>query len=394
MLRWADGFDWMDDGANGSPFLKYPGSFAPFVQVAAEEGHYAQGGLHLINGEMNFTKFFSNNDTWFSGFDLRPRQSLRTDFNTLFFRFESTNAAGTVIAVRYNPSAQLEIMKGGSGTNSAPGTLVATVTAVTLQVDVWVYWEFSVHQNGALSTFQVHANDVLVLDMGPSGVDGPLDLTDLGLINNVTFRWEASFGPEWDHYYICDNQGSFNNTRLGPIRIQSTIMAEDIVVGLTRNTGASDASCINELLWPPGVFPLGSPDGDQTYLTGSSTFDLWRASPFDCIAKILAVALNADFKGLTTDQLAFLFKVGAVQTTIGSKSPTTNNVYEVLQVIQEDSLVNPGVVWVDGEINSNYWGLSPSAGRISQFVIEKVLTLRSVPYTCGTSPGVGQSYSF
>lgn len=392
MLRFADGFDWMDDGANGSPYLKYPGSLATFVQVAAEDGHYGQGGLHLVNGDMNFTRFFTNNATWFAGIDLRPRQLLRTDYNTLWFRFEHDNAGGTVIAVRYNPSAQLEIMVGGSGTNGSPGTLVGTVLAPVLQVDVWVYWEFSVTQAGVNSTFQVHANDVLVLDMGPTAPDGPIDLSGLGAINATTFRWEASFGPEVDHYYVCDDQGTFNNTRLGPIRIQSTIMASDFVVGLTRNTGLSDASCINELRWPPGVFPLGSPDGDQTYLTGLNTFDLWVPSPFQCIAKILAVALNADFKALTTDQLAFLFKTGTVPTTIGSKSPTVNNAYQVLQQIQEDSLVNPGLVWVDGEINNNYWGLSPSDGHISQFVIEKILTLRNVPFTCGTVSA--QSYSF
>lgn len=393
MIRWADGFDWFDDGANGSPSIKYPNSLATFQQVAAQDGHYGQGGLRLINGNMNFTRFFTNNDTWFAGIDFRPRDLIRTDYNTLWFRFEHTNAAGTVIAVRYNPSAKLEILIGGNGTNASPGTLVGTVNSIILQVDVWVYWEFSVHQNGANSTFQVHADDVLVLDLGPTGADGPIDLTGLGLINNATFRWEAAFGPEFDHYYVCDNQGTVNNTRLGPIRIVSTIPASDSVVGLTRNTGGSDAACVNELRWSPGTFPLGAPDGDQTYLTGLNTFDLWTLSPFSCIGKILAVALNADFKALTTDQLAFLFKTGSVQTTIASKSPVANNVYEVLQAIQETSLVNPGV-WTDGDINSNLWGLSPSSGRISQFVIEKVLTLRNVPYTCGSSPSSGNSYAF
>lgn len=394
LILWADGSDWFDDGTNGSPFLKYPGSFAPFVQVASEDGLYSQGGLHLINGEMNFTRTFAPHDVWNAHFAMRPRQLLGTTYNTLFFRFESGSAAGTVVAIRYNPSAQLEVMKGGSGTNSAPGTLVGTVTSVTLAVDVWVAWEFCIVQAGANSTFQVFANDVQVLDMGPTGIDGPLDLTGLGVIDRVTFRWEAAFGPEFDHYVISDDQGTFNNTRLGPVRIISTIPAADSVVGLTRNTGSSDASCVNEMRWPPGVFPLGSPDGDQTYLTGAGTFDLWTVSPFDCIAKILGVAVNADFKGSTGDTLAFLFKTGAVQTTIGTKSPTVSNAYQVLQVIQEDSLVNPGIEWVDGEINSNLWGLSPSGGKISQFVIEKIVTLRAVPYTCGTSPGGGNSYAF
>lgn len=393
-VLWSDGFDWFDNGATGSPFQKYPDATAGVAQVASEDGQFSQGGLHLINGDMNFIRTFPANTVWNAHIAMRPRQSLRTDYNTLFFRFESGSAAGTVIAIRYNPSAQLEVMKGGSGTNSAPGTLVGTVTAVTLVVDTWVSWEFCVVQAGVNSTFQVYANDVLVLDMGPSGVDGPLDLSAYGTINRVTFRWEASFGPEFDHYVVSDNQGAFNNTRLGPVRIISTVAAADSVVGLTRNTGSSDAACVNELRWPPGVFPLGSPDGDQTYLTGASTFDLWTVYPYDCIAKILAVAVNVDFKGLTADTLAFLFKVAGVTTTIGTKSPAVNNVYEVLQAIQQDSLVNPGVVWVDGEINSNLWGLSPSGGRISQFVIEKIVTLRPVPYTCGTSPGGGNSYAF
>lgn len=394
MIRWVDGMDWFSASATGSPFQKYPDATAGIAQVAAENGQFAQGGLHLINGDMNFIRTFTAHTVWNAHIAMRPRQSLRTDYNTLFFRFESVNAAGTVLAIRYNPSAQLEVMKGGSGTNSAPGTLVGTVLSPILVVDTWVSWEFCVVQAGANSTFQIYADDVLVLDMGPTGANGPLDLTGLGTINRVTFRWEASFGPEFDNYVVSDDQGTVNNTRLGPLRVVSTIMASDSFTTLTRNTGTSDASCINELLWPPGLGPgIGVPDGDQTYLTGTNTFGLWVPSPFACTAKILGLALNGCFKGLTTDQLAFLFKTGAVQTTVGTASPAANNVYEVLQVLQELSLVT-GLGWVDGEINSNLWGLSPSAGRITQYVLEKVLTLRTVPYTCGSSPQAGQSYAF
>lgn len=403
MLRWVDGFDWMDCGANGSPFMKYPGSLAPFAQVAAAPGRYGQGSLDLLNSgfdQMNFSRDVPVNTTWYSGFAMRPMRGF-SNF-VVFFRLEHNNAAGTVIALRVNPSHQVELMKGGSGTNSFPGTIVADVATPILALNTTVYWEVGVAQAGALSSVKIFADDVLVLDLGPpldgegSGADGAIDLSAYGSINRVTFRWEAlGNGYRIDDYYIGDNTGPVNNTRLGPIQIVSSIPAADVITNLTRNAGSTDAGCVSELPWSPGVSTFGAPDGDNTYLSPplGNEFDLWTISPFTCIAKILGLALNANWKALTSDQIDFLHKSGAIQTTIASKSPAANNTYEVLQAIQELS-INTGLTWVDGELNDDYWGAALSAGHLTQFVLEKILTLRSVAYTCGSSPTTGMSYAF
>lgn len=398
-LKWADGHDWMDCGTNGSPSLKYPGSLSTFQQVGAVAGRYSQGALNLINsafGEMNFTRVFTLNDTWYAGRAVNPNSPLKTDYSTLWFRMEHGGPGGTVLALRYNPSAKVELMKGGNGTESSPGTVAGTVQTPLVTAGSYNFWELCVHQNGVNSAVKIFADDVLVLDLGPpldgegTGADGNIDLSAFGLIDRVTFRWESLGGGYiQDDYYVADNQGTVNNTRLGPIRIVSTIPVADITTNLQRNTGSSDASCVEDLPWPPGTNTFGAPDGNNTYLKTivGNEQDLWTVSPYPCIAKILAVALNATVSQLHADQTSFLF--GA--TTIGSASPSVDNVYEVLQVIQETSPLT-GLGWVDGEINAGHWGVALSGGRITQYVIEKVLTLRNVPFTCGAV--AGNSYSF
>lgn len=396
MNRHKDGFDWNASTAN--PLVKYPGSLVTFIQTAAVAGRFGQGALSLINsgfGEMNFTKVLGVGNYWFVGMAIAPHTTLKTDYSTLFFKMHT--AGGGVLSFRYNPSFQLEVLIGGSGNELHPGTVVNHVSSPLFAIGTWVYWEFCFHQAGASSSLKIFANDVLVLDLGPplngegSGADGPLDMSAVsGTVDRISFRWESLGGGYYiDDYYINDEQGTVCNGRLGPVRIVTTIPAVDEVMtgGWLRNTGSSDFSAVHEMPYSPGSAPFGAPDNDSTYLAVDNPFayTLWKLSPFACTAKILSVSWNAVYKGLGS--LTFLYNMTppGLPVTLGSKSPTVTNAYENLQITSDVSLTTEDT-WVDGELNDAWFGASAdvAGSRLTQFYVEKMITLRNVPFSCGS----------
>ncbi len=215
-------------------------------------------------------------------------------------------------------------------------------------------------------------------------------LTVLSISETIKSTAESFGVPGYliDDYYVADDQGALNNTRLGPCRIMSGPPTGDAFLdgGWVRNTGASDSFCVSEF-----VNSLhGAPDYDFTYLDGTaSCADLFNVATMACVGRILGVGLNGVFRGAPPASTALLCKpipaMGAAISIGGGSPPGNGTDWEVLQGISETDLATGGNNWTDGDIGRAWWGagLSSGSAHFTQLYLEKLVSLRAVSFDCG-----------
>ena len=80
----------------------------------------------------------------------------------------------------------------------------------------------------------------------------------------VYFAYPAGVHSNYiDDLWICNDQGTINNTYLGDMLAKFTNPTSDDSVQWTKNTGADNHSAVDD--------PVGSPDGDTTYIADGTS---------------------------------------------------------------------------------------------------------------------------
>ncbi len=321
---------------------------------------------------------------------------------SLFMRWESQASVavsidrfapndGTQLSVSQTATGTWEFHTGGRGTSSLPGTFIGA-SPFAFQPQTWYYVELDV-QFGVGGYIKMYVDDVLVysatsLTVGHTNPD------------RWTWRWE-SFGVDgltMDDLYIA-------NEVLGPCRVTSTWPAGPGPLNQWARTG----------VW----FPLATPsnweavsdhwithgppthDSDASYISATHTGhlrDYFTMTPFPCYGRILAVALNAAGRnGLTINAPGVDLILRAKPTDPTETVLAAGQLWRAdlaYGIVQAISLENPatGSTWIDKAVNGAFWGVR-SAGvgtsRVTQVFLEKLVTLRDVPFNCGQS-----SYAF
>ena len=114
---------------------------------------------------------------------------------------------------------------------------------------------------------------------------------------------------------------------------------------------------------------------------------------FDCYGLILGVAWNACLEepsSLGQSLMVIPNPSNGTSFNLGPGQLATTPSYTVVQAVCE---VRPdtGALWTDPVLTDSWWGIQNSAGfpRVTQLVLEKITSTRSVPYNCGQG-----SYSY
>jgi len=155
----------------------------------------------------------------------------------------------------YERSGYLEATRG----DPSSGTVIGTGTH-TLAPNVWYFIEPGVYVDSSAGTFQVYVNGVLDIDVSGANTQALAgDSSDTVLLGDTTPRY--GFSMSVGQVYVCDAQGSVNNTFLGDCRVIAQVPTGDGThTDWTPKTGVSQYAMVDEI----------PPDGDTSYVASAT----------------------------------------------------------------------------------------------------------------------------
>ena len=288
---------------------------------------------------------------------------------------------GVAFSVESELDGSLAVLLGGTGNTGSGTQLGRTGLTPTIVVGEWLgFLELVVTGISNISTaWALYLDDVLLIS-GNVNTLGYSAFSSFNLCNQTVGG--ASFnGSQFDNVYAADS-------RLGPCRVTTMLPAADIS-GLWLPTPGPTKY---QMVYDSQGDPNGYPDGDASYIAPPSLnapqwFTL-QNSP--CYGLNLAVVLNICFRCTSG--------AGSCEALVLQMSSVNNmgtlflgGPYHTLQAIAQASFAT-GNNFTDAEINGSYWGVSTTGSmdlRVTQMFLEKVVSLRNVPFNCGAG-----SYSF
>ncbi len=267
----------------------------------------------------------------------------------------------------------LTVSSGQYGTSFDPGTVLwNSAGAFTVSFNTWYFLELQV--DTGTGTWALYVDDVL-LQNGFFGFPPNID--------RISTRSESFEVHDVANFYVTDGD------RLGPVR----------VIGFPPNFGSTHQ-------WAPLVAPnlsqvqefgnrvgKNTPDDNQSYVeaTTAGVTDYYGFPAPACFGRILALALNVDASAVAgSPSVDWLIRQTGLDTNLGGSAALIGG-YTIQQGI---SMLNPvtGTFWTDADIAAALFGFSFAGSgdaRVTQFMLEKVVSLRNVPFDCGFG-----SYSF
>lgn len=348
-------------GGFGSPAIGTPGRTSPHCVSFRNTGF----GSQILQWPLPATSGYA------FGFAYRPVVALGR-VNDIFYL---QNVNGTIVTRMLTIKTRLD-----NKLDVLTGPLLNTfTTTASFALNDWHYIEVQYDVGGDV---KIYVDDVL--DTDTNVTTDPSKSPDF-----VSYAWSnlGSQGWDWDDVYVAAGTDAASLERLGPIRITSFWCRADIVTGFGRVGAGSNAGCISDR---NGVTST-APDGDSTFVQAAfPTKDLYYLAPQnDCKGRIIAVGINVVAKAPSggTPTLEVLCRGNltiASETPIGTARPLTSDY--ALTIAYRPLSVNTNAFWTDGEIESCGWGIQSGgsgAARCTMFWVDKIQSLRSVPFNCG-----------
>lgn len=280
----------------------------------------------------------------------------------------------TSLMLQQNSDGTLSLYQDGFGTAFSPGTLLYT-TSYVVSVNQWLYIELTI--NTASGSWSLFIDDVLIHTQTGLTLQAPVSQFSL-----QSFTFES---------HNVANLYVTNGERLGPCR---AIGFPPILASTNQWTPLSppNLSQISEFGNRP--FPANTPDDNSSYVEAATAglIDLYGFAAPACFGRILALALNADGSAQSgSPSIDFLIKILGTTYPSGTTQAYLGG-YGIQQGITQ---LNPvtNTFWADAEIGNSLFGFSSAGGgdlRVTQFMAEKLVSLRTVPFTCGRG---NQSYT-
>ncbi len=349
-------------------------------------------GLQFTNTgfhSTNFTKVLSGRSRWVAGFGFRPIGiGIGDSPESIFFRIEDGGATdipngenpNTQLSVLLDADSKLRFYSAGKGGNSHPGNLLYVST---MQFDPAnrVYLEIDV-TFGTSGEIHVYVDDVLLFEQ--LNVNIGQGSTVPRQPDRFTLKLEhfGTEGVRFTDLYIA-------NERLGPVRVSPWFFTAQAAAEhwIPKTPGLNVDQVKDHPIVISGNIANDTPDGDVTYIESSNPGDrdVYLPGPIACFGLNLAVAVNICAR-LTagSPSLQAVLLQGATETSVGASQPAAAN-YGILQGMIQLS-PRTGVEFTDLELQTSGWGATLSGSgtaRITAIWIEKVTSLRAVPYSCG-----------
>jgi hypothetical protein len=327
-----------------------------------------------------------------------------TGFGSQIIGLPMTGQRGNCIGYAYRPTGSLGQVNQILTVDNVVGSVVTTIFKIVTRLDHQLdfYAGPSLTKFTSAATFPIGVFKYIEVQFDVSGdtkvyVNDVLDV-DTAVTNsiskpptNMSWAWSnfGSQGYDLDDIYISSGAGAASIERLGPIRITSFYMASDVISGWGRVGASSNSAAVADR---HGV-TTDAPDGDTSFIQTAfpNIPDLYRVAPMnDCKGRILAVAINAVVKvpSVVTQTLNMIVRPDLTNATNYSVDPVVNALTSSYVLYRAYAPTNPrtGTFWTDGEVEKAGWGMvSGGAGpvRCSMFWIDKIQSLRTVPFSCG-----------
>lgn len=389
-MDYCDAPRWSGTISPFTPALKYTSYNR--IGVSIEPGRVsnpALGGGNSIQfnsvgfGVQTYTKLFGfARPSYCLGF---ARQMISiTSPSTNLCRFESgptvpgssggENSDTVLMLAIMSADQTISIYTGPQGLTPTPGTLLwNSVGVFAVPLNEWLYYELFV--DTASGTWAIYVNDVLLQTQ--TGVPLP------GGIDRFSIQSQVFEANIIDDLYCTDGE------RLGPCR----------VTGFPPNFGSThqwtplEDTNLSQIQEFGNRFGFNTPDDNQSYVAASSPglTDYYGFAGPACYGRILALALNVDGSATAgSPSVDFLIKLAGTEFGAGSSDAYVGG-YAIKQGIADRNPLT-GVFWTDADIASGLFGYrmaSSGSLKITQFMMEKLVSLRNVPFSCGQG-----SYSY
>ncbi len=385
MLKRIDGFDWWNNSQiNANAASKYSKAQVTFFQGAATAGRFSGSAFQLVNTAFGFADFLEQvGGTTFCGMAVKLPQMTGLPDDIVFL--VARQGATGIASVSLRSNGDLSVYQGGAGTNSNRGSSIGRITPA-LNATTFVFVELVVSN----SVIQVWIDDVLRFEQVGS----------YAAADRAGFRWEnfGTLAPILDDFYLADDTGAQNNTRLGPVRVQTLLpIGDGAISGWMRSSGADDFSRV------AGVI-LGSPQGYLESPSGGALDLFVFPSPSPCgglngLGRILGIGVNAAARSLagvgSLDLMCQAFPGSSVPSGVGVGAVLADpSKYSNYQGITEINLRTGAWPWTAADVGAAWWGPQSTSVpiRVAQFNLECLATLRSgVPVDC---PGSAGAFSY
>lgn len=286
---------------------------------------------------------------------------------------DGTNAT-TSLMLELMPDNSLSVWTGPGGTPNFPGSLLwNSLGTYLVPNDTWIYIELSIDTTAG--SWALYIDDVLLQTQ--TGVSLPAGIDRYSF---TSFTFESH---QIDDHYCTDGE------RLGPCRV--TGFAPNFQS--THQWAPLNDTNLSQVQEFGNRAGKNTPDDNTSYVwaNAAGTKDLYGFAAPACYGRILAIALNADGSAIAgSPSVNFVVKVASTEYAAGFSDAYIGG-YTIRQGL---SLLNPSTAtyWSDAEITGALFGFTFAGSgelRITQWMLEKLVSLRAVPYNCGQG-----SYSF
>ena len=258
--------------------------------------------------------------------------------------------SGTLIALLDGGSSQISVatVTGGHLAVYRGATLLAT-GATVLSSGVWYYVELGATINSSTGSYTLKINGVT--ELTASGVN--TQSTGNASANTIQIG-SMSNSAKVDDLYVCDGQGSVNNTFLGDVRVQALLPASDGgETQWTPSAGTTHYSLVDEV----------PPDGDTSYVYSST------AGQVDVYGMSAIAASTGTVKGVQwlayarkddagTRTIAPLIRISSTDYAGSDQNIGTSYTY-YLQVYEEDP--STSAAWTIAGVNAAEMGIKEVA---------------------------------
>lgn len=301
--------------------------------IGAAKGSRGRSTLALTSTR-HYEKNFTSKQTWIVGFRYEITTFPSVDSNII----QLVDSAGPTaqIGLLLKNDGSLVIHR-GSSVGGVAGTVLATGSR-KVELNRNSYIELKVLIDNTVGTYELRMDGVNIA----SGIGADTQTSANATADRVHFGNFASVGPSSGgcDFYVCDGDGSVNNTFLGDIVVTARMpSANGANTGLTTSTGVNHAALVDD-----------NPANDDTDYCESATPG--AKDTYDCAAltgtflAIHGVQINMvarkDDAGART--ICSVTRSGGADFDGASKTPSTNYAQH-MEIVELDP--NTAAAWAN-----------------------------------------------